>query len=1186
MSTSDAPRDGSANNGDEPLFRSGVRPTSRPPGPSGRPAPRAPTARVSLRPSASPLPIEPLSLDDNALALLRFSDRLEDESVAMFWIGVAGGASDHERERAVQRWWDWATPEGVPFADSTALARAANNVLDVLDALAHRPERTAAAPTDVLPALARAMRAWTRAREGSSDPALLVGGIRVTLEAIARGAPEPSAAERNILSNALRKYLERTPAHASSEALHALTSLDPEAPVLAPFAESILDLLLLDADLRGEWDPALAECARMPWWPNAVRWGFEGVGRAAIRAARLLSALSANPQSVDGLPEPAQRAVRDVLPKAIAHNRFSVWSRCARSAGKLAGVLPGVAPLLQAMLEPTSALTVRRRAHAALGSLSFLAPEVLTDRRALLDQSQTEPWQLAALAIALPDQCDGRDDKWTETARALAARGGPETWTQLAISLREISSRSPNLAHAAGGIALSLKALIDQYRPASPAETELADRAHSLIARVGEDGELSPWQLLMDAAQRAADAPDDPSIAGAVEEFIAHTEQSVASALKAVGLDHPRAATRAGIVLEEVLDLVVDGEILVVAERIADAAARRAALEYAEALRARLLRTTWMGLRRPTPNTVTWRRWLLRAAAVLPRIEPHETIAQDRERVARGQVLETLERVADDPSVKSPTLQRYVVSTLTELCDSLRARLGETAVLSALAWMAVRGGEMPLHNRVRRSLDGVPAESIDKLYFAVDKLSKNKRAEPKDLADLASVATARCRLGTQLAGLAKTLSELEGRKPEMHWSGLPKFDLATVAALADGLKRSREHAIEGLTADESAPNAASADSLEERAQKLNRALTSTSLKFVDAARRAEIVEQYVADLGALSEAIATACGPVAGPIVRAALARALIAVRAQASQISEARAESVRFIGRLKVLGPLGSAAEGGMASTWLAEGPAPGKRVVVKLLPWDRYTGGDAETTRKLFEGEMATLASVVHPNVVSLVDAGFVDEGAYIAVELIPGASLETILRAVGPIDVRFLQLIIRDAARGLAHLHARGIIHRDVKPGNILVQLDGLEGELTAESLAKAQFVRAVMIDLGIAAEMNADQSPTIEESLIGTPGYLAPEIARGLGTVSPALDVYALGVVAFEALTGTNPYLDDCEELTTVLVRHGTMPLPIDQLPRSVKERETLVKLLEDACALDPNKRPNTRDFLTRWVASLR
>jgi hypothetical protein len=924
----------------------------------------------------------------------------------------------------------------------------------------------------------------------------------------------------------------------------------------------------------------------MPWWPNALRWGFDSAGRGALRAARLLSALAANPLQVEGLPEASLRAVREMLPKGIGHSRFAVWSRSARDAGKLAGVLPGVAPLLQALLEPTSPLTIRRRAHAALGCLSILAPEVLAERRSQLDQSQSEPWQLAALAVALPEQCDGIDDKWMESARALAARGGPETWAQLAVSLRELSARTTNLSHAAGSIAQSLRSLVEQYRPSSPAEGELADRAHALVGRVGDEGELSPWMLLVEAARRAADAPDDPSIAGAVEEFIAHTEHSVAGALKAVGLDHPRAATRAGIVLEEVLDLLVDGDILVVAERIADPAARRAALEYAEALRARLLRTTWNGLRRPTPSTVTWRRWLLRAAAVLPRVEPHETLAQDRDRVSREQVLETLERVADDSSVKSPAMQRYVVSTLTELAECLRPRLGESAVLATLAWMGVRGGEMPLHNRVRRSLDNVAVESIDRLYFAVDKLAKNKRAEPKDLADLGSVATARCRLGAQLTELAKVLSELEGRKPEMHWSGLPKFDLAAVAKLSDALKRSREHAIEGLTADERALGAGVADTLEERAQKLNRALTSTSLKFVDSARRAEIVEQYVADLGALSEAISIACGPVVGPVVRATLARSLIAVRAQASQISEARAESVRFIGRLKVLGPLGSSAEGGMASTWLAEGPAPGKRVVVKLLPWDRYEGGDAETTRKLFEGEMATLASVVHPNVVSLVDAGFVDEGAYIAVELIPGASLETILRTVGPIDLRFLQLILRDAARGFAHLHSRGIIHRDVKPGNIMVQLDGLDGELTAESLGRAQFVRAVVIDLGIAAEMNPENAPSVEESLVGTPGYLAPEIARGLGTVSPALDVYALGVVAFEALVGLNPYLEGGVELTTVLVRHGTMHLPIEQLPKSVREKTALVKLLEDACALDPNKRPTMRDFLNRWVNALK
>lgn len=1128
-----------------------------------------------------------MSLSEDALTLLRFTDTLDDESVTSLWLGISTSTTPETRTHAVSRWLSWAAPAEVPFDSVPRFRDAASTVIDALHTLAAKPERTAAAPTDVIQSLARALRAWTSARDDTQVHEL-VGGVRASMEAVAHGAAAPSAEQRNVLGHALRKYLARAPAHASGEALHALTSLDPVAPVLAPFAESLLDLLLLDADLRGSFDSALGECASMPWWPNALKLGFDGVGRGAVRAARLLFAVAANPLIVDDLPEASKQVVRDILPKAMAHPRYAVWSRVARAAGRLAGVLPGVDELLISMLDTTSSLAVRRRAHAALATVSVLASETLLQKRAQFDEQQTETWQLAALAIGLPDACDGSDDKWIEMVRALAARGGPETWAQLAVSLKEIASRSTNLAHTCGGLADMLRALSEQFQANSPAEAETNDRAHALVGRVGDgEGALTPTALLVTAARRAADAPEDPSIAGAVEEFIAHTENAVASALKAVGVDHQRAALRAGVVLDEVLDLVVDGDMLVVAERIADANARSSALQYAEALRARLLRTTWMGLRRPTPNTPTWRRWILRAAAVLPKVDIQDTPAQDREKVLRGLVLETLERVADDASVRAPALQRYVVATIVELSNILRMRFGANAVLAVLCWMAIRGGDLPLHNRVRRTLEGVPAELVDKLYFAVDKLAKNKRADSKDLLDLAEVCTDRCRLGVILEALAKQCVELEGRKPEMHWSGLPRMDLLAMAKLGDQLSRVRDHAIDGLTADESAPNAPAGEPLEERAAKLNRSLTSISLKFVDAARRAEIVEQYVMDLAALSEAIATACGPVVGPLVRATLAKALIAVRAQAAGIAAARDESVRFIGRLRVLGPLGSAAEGGMASTWLAEGPAPGKRVVVKLLPWDRYSGLDADAARKLFEGEMARLAGVVHPNVVSLVDAGFVDEGAYIAVELIPGASLETILRSVGAIDLRFLSMILRDAARGLAHLHGRGIVHRDIKPGNIMVQLDGLEGAVTEQSLANSTFIRAVVIDLGISTELSTTSQETLsQEALIGTPGYLAPEIARGLNTVSPGLDVYALAVVAFEALTNSNPYIEDCNELTTVLVRHGTMHLPVEQLPQVVREKPVFVQLLQDAAALDPKQRPSMRDFLQRLGGALK
>ena len=201
----------------------------------------------------------------------------------------------------------------------------------------------------------------------------------------------------------LARDLARTPAKRVRVGLDALTRLDPDAPLLAPFAESLLDLLLLDGDLRGVFDRALAALASMSWWPSALRWGFEGSGRAALRAARLLSALAAHPDEVSALPDASQRAVRELLPRALAHPRFSVWSRVARAAGRLAGVLPGIAPLLSALLDPSSPLAVRRRAHAALGCLSPAAPDGLRARRAALDAAQAEPWQLAAPAVALPE---------------------------------------------------------------------------------------------------------------------------------------------------------------------------------------------------------------------------------------------------------------------------------------------------------------------------------------------------------------------------------------------------------------------------------------------------------------------------------------------------------------------------------------------------------------------------------------------------------------------------------------------------------------------------------------------------------------------------------------------------------------------------------------------------------------
>jgi serine/threonine-protein kinase len=131
--------------------------------------------------------------------------------------------------------------------------------------------------------------------------------------------------------------------------------------------------------------------------------------------------------------------------------------------------------------------------------------------------------------------------------------------------------------------------------------------------------------------------------------------------------------------------------------------------------------------------------------------------------------------------------------------------------------------------------------------------------------------------------------------------------------------------------------------------------------------------------------------------------------------------------------------------------------------------------------------------------------------------------------------------------------------------------------------SQFVRAVLIDLGIASDPRGTDAPADDgtEGVTGTPGYIAPESAQGLSLVSPAIDVYALSVVAFEALTGRNPFLEGDPEFHTVLIRHGTMPLPLEELPDEA-QTPALLHLLAEAGKLDPQARPSMLEFVERWI----
>ncbi|MEU5154280.1 protein kinase [Glycomyces sp. NPDC021274] len=237
--------------------------------------------------------------------------------------------------------------------------------------------------------------------------------------------------------------------------------------------------------------------------------------------------------------------------------------------------------------------------------------------------------------------------------------------------------------------------------------------------------------------------------------------------------------------------------------------------------------------------------------------------------------------------------------------------------------------------------------------------------------------------------------------------------------------------------------------------------------------------------------------------------------------------------------------AVGGMGEVWRAEDTVLERTVAVKaMLPALLSEPGFA----KRFAAEAKMVAGLTHPHIVNVHDFGNADlpsgeTTAYLVMEFIEGKSLADLIAERGRLDARELMPIIAATAEALQQAHERGIIHRDIKPGNILVRdRDG----------------QAVLTDFGI-ARSGASGDLTATGSVMGTASYIAPEQAEGTG-VLPASDMYSLGVVAFHGLTGHRPFqAENPIELALHHVRTPPPPLPPDIPPgvRAFVER-SLVK----------------------------
>ena len=239
--------------------------------------------------------------------------------------------------------------------------------------------------------------------------------------------------------------------------------------------------------------------------------------------------------------------------------------------------------------------------------------------------------------------------------------------------------------------------------------------------------------------------------------------------------------------------------------------------------------------------------------------------------------------------------------------------------------------------------------------------------------------------------------------------------------------------------------------------------------------------------------------------------------------------------------------ARGGMAIVYRARETALRRPIALKVL---RPDIGLSAAAAERFKREAQTVASLDHPNIIPVYHVGQVGGLFHIAMKFVEGRSLDVILEQQGALPVPVVLTVLREAARGLAFANERGIVHRDVKAANILVDTDG----------------RVVVSDFGVALRAS-DVTLTAAGTLIGTPAYMSPEQCSGL-RAGPQSDQYSLAVVGFQMLAGSTPF--HAETLAGIMQHHFFTPPPDLRLARQDIPPE-LVRIISRALNKDAGKR---------------
>jgi serine/threonine protein kinase len=317
------------------------------------------------------------------------------------------------------------------------------------------------------------------------------------------------------------------------------------------------------------------------------------------------------------------------------------------------------------------------------------------------------------------------------------------------------------------------------------------------------------------------------------------------------------------------------------------------------------------------------------------------------------------------------------------------------------------------------------------------------------------------------------------------------------------------------------------------------------------------LEDAIAGLSAPGSGSKIAAEPITDELLGQRLVELGYLNRWQVEQLKEGRTKFT--LGPYRIVNAIG---QGGMGHVFKAEHKLLGRVEAIKVLPKSKSTPEAVAA----FQREIRAQAQLDHPNLVRITYADFEGETYFFVTEYVPGTDLRKLVRRNGPLPYVEAARIISQAAEGLHYAHRRGLVHRDVKPGNLLVTPDG----------------QTKITDLGLAwflmEEIVGNKPSEKATTLVGTADYLAPETIRQPDKILPVSDVYALGCTLYYAVTGKVPFPGGS---TADKIRRHLHETPLNPLHFSPDLPESFC----DAIAAMMDKNPNTRTPTAAAVVEL-